>query len=274
MNILSLSKRCEVLNLLVEGNSLQSTSRITGVNINTVMSLLVRLGEAAKLYQDKVLIDLDCKRIECDEIWSFCQCRRYNVKPEHKGKLGYGDLWTWVAMDPDTRLIVTWLVGKRDLETGNDFIFDLQRRLKGRVQLSTDGFRAYKKSVDEAFGADVDFGMVIKIYDKNKTDPDTIRLFDKPGIHKARITGNPEAKKISTNLVERQNLTIRQSIKRFARRTNAFSKKYENHCHAVALHFLWYNFGRVHSTLRVTPAMEAGIVDHIWSLEEVIKLLG
>lgn len=273
MNRLSLEKRCMVLNLLVEGNSLQSISRITGVNINTVMKLLVDLGTAAKSYQDATLTNLTCKRIELDEIWSFCYSRRYTATKEEKKKLNRGDIWTWVAFDPDTRLVTTWLCGKRDLNTCYEFVFDVANRLANRVQVTSDGWKSYREAVEEAFDYKVDYAMLVKIFKGEKTDPQTLRLFDKPGFHKFGLIGNPDKNKISTSLIERQNLTMRQSIRRFTRRTNAFSKKYENHCHAVALHFLWYNFGRIHSSLKTTPAIAAGISDHAWSLEEIIGLI-
>lgn len=273
MNRLSLQKRCQILNLLVEGNSLQATSRIVGVTVNAVMKLQFDLGAAAKKFHDENLLDLKCKRIECDEIWSFCYSRRYTATPEEKKKLGRGDVWTWVAFDPDTRLVVSHLCGKRDLNTAYDFVFDLAKRLANRVQLTTDGYKAYREAMQEAFGENVDYGMLVKIFDGKKTDPQTLKLFNEPGFHKARLIGNPEKSKISTSLVERQNLTMRQCIRRFTRRTNAFSKKFENHCNAVQLHFLWYNFARIHSTLRVTPAMAAGLSDHVWKLEEIIALV-
>lgn len=273
MNRLSTERRCQILHLLVEGNSLQAISRITGADINTVMKLLVDLGMAAKKFQDEALMNLDCKRLEFDEIWSFCYSRRYTATKEEKKKLNRGDIWTWVAFDPDTRLVVTSLCGKRDINTCYEFVFDAAKRLANRVQVTSDGWKSYREAVEEAFEAKVDYGMVVKIFKGDKTDPQTLRLFDKPGIHKIGLIGNPDRRKISTSLIERQNLTMRQSMRRFTRRTNGFSKKYENHCHAVALHFLYYNFARIHSTLRVTPAMAAGISDHVWSLEEIIALL-
>jgi len=273
MNRLSTQRRCEILKLLVEGNSLQAIARITGANINTVMWLLEDLGTAAKAYQDMVLTDLPCQRIQLDEVWSYIADGGKGLAPEERCRPRSRDCWLWIAFDPDSRLVVSWHVGKRTLEDARDFVYDLQTRIPCRVQVSTDGYKAYKTVVEEAFGSQADHGMVIKIYDNGKTDPDTLRVFDQPGIHKFTVSGNPDPGKISTSLIERQNLTLRQSSRRFARRTTGFSRKFENHCHAVALHFLWRNFCCQHSSLRVSPAMQIGIADHIWEPEEVIALV-
>lgn len=273
MNRLSTQKRCEILKLLVEGNSLQATARITGANVNTVMWLLEDLGTVAKTYQDKVLTNLPCKLLQLDEVWSYIADGARRLVPGQAVGSRSRDCWLWIAFDPDSRLVVSWYVGRRDLEAARDFTFDLQPRISGRVQVSTDGFKAYEKAIEEAFGSQADHGMIVKIYDKGKTDPDTLRVYDKPGIHKFTVSGNPDPKKISTSLIERQNLTLRQSVRRFTRRTTGFSRKFENHCHAISLNFLWYNFCKQHASLRISPAMQIGLADHIWEPEEIIALV-
>lgn len=274
MNKLSNAKRAQVVSILVEGNSIRATCRMTGIAKGTVLKLLVDLGKACAAYQDRTLRNLTCKKIQCDEIWSFCYAKEKNVPEEMKGKLGFGDVWTWTAIDADTKLIAAYLVGDRTAVYARKFIDDLASRLAHRVQLTTDGHRAYLTAVEQSFGNDVDYAMLDKIYNAPPTDRTTrYSPAECCGTRKMTIKGNPDMAQVSTSFVERQNLTMRMSMRRMTRLTNAFSKKIENQAHAVALHFMHYNFARVHQTLRVTPAMEAGIADHVWSLEEVAGLL-
>jgi IS1 family transposase len=273
MNKLSVEERTRVVAALVEGNSLRAVTRMTGVHRTTVMNLLCDLGRVCSEYQDKAFRNLSCKRIQCDEIWSFVYAKEKNCQAEHKAK-GAGDIWTWVALDPDTKLVPCWFVGQRDAGCAYHFIHDLKARLANRVQLTTDGHRAYMTAVEDAFGAEIDYAMLQKIYGAPQDTPETryspaICM----GARKAIISGAPDHNHVSTSYVERQNLTMRMSMRRFTRLTNGFSKKLENLEHAVALHYMHYNFCRIHQTLRVTPAMEAGISDHVWSLDEVIALL-
>ncbi len=272
MNRLSIERRARIIGCLVEGNSLRATARMTDTAINTVVKLLVDVGKVCAEYQNQTLRNLKCSRIQCDEIWSFCYAKAKNVPEEKKGQFGYGDVWTWTAICADSKLVPAWLIGERNLETAEIFIEDLASRLGHRVQLTTDGHKAYLEPVKVSFGEDIDYAMLVKIYgeggskDVRYSPPECI------GCKKEIITGNPDRKHISTSYAERQNLTMRMSMRRFTRLTNAFSKKVENLAHAVALHFMYYNFGRIHKTLRVTPAMEAGVADHVWSLEEIAEL--
>lgn len=273
MNKLSTADRKQIVAALVEGNSLRAISRMTGASRNTINKLLVDLGEACSAYQDKAMRNLKCKRIQCDEIWSFVGCKQKNVTADNKEN-GWGDVWTWVALDPDTKLVPTWFVGTRDASAAYHFINDLADRLASRVQLTTDGHRAYVQAVEDAFGSEIDYAMLIKIYG-NAPEGAEVRYSPAQcmGARKAVISGRPEFKHVSTSQVERQNLTMRMSMRRFTRLTNGFSKKVENHEHSLAVHYMFYNFGRIHQTLRVTPAMEAGISDHVWSLEEIVSLI-
>ncbi|HEX7766891.1 MAG TPA: IS1 family transposase [Nitrospira sp.] len=274
MNKLTQAKRVQVIAALVEGNSIRATCRMTGVAKGTVLKLLVDLGSACAAYQDRTLRNLTCKRIQCDEIWSFCYAKEKNVPEEMKGKLGFGDVWTWTAIDADTKLIVSYLVGDRTANYARKFIDDLASRLAHRVQLTTDGHKAYLTAVERSFGADVDYAMLDKIYNAPPNQGTTrYSPAECCGARKIKVKGNPDMKQASTSFVERQNLTMRMSMRRMTRLTNAFSKKIENQAHAVALHFMHYNFARIHQTLRVTPAMEAGVSDHVWSLEEIAGLL-
>jgi IS1 family transposase len=270
MNRLPLAKRAQILGMLVEGMSLRATSRLADVSINTVTKLLVDLGKACSEYQDKALRNLPCKRIQVDEIWAFCYAKQRNVPENKRGEAG--DLWTWTAICADTKVAPSWLVGSRDGDTATQFICDLQKRLANRIQLTSDGHRPYLEAVEAAFGNDIDYAMLVKIYGQG---PEGQRRYSPPqivGTETHCCTGKPDPKHISTSFVERQNLTMRMSMRRFTRLTNAFSKKAENHAHAVAIHFMFYNFGRIHKTLRITPAMAAGVTDHVWSLEEIASL--
>lgn len=273
MNRLTLSKRSQILSCLVEGMSMRAVSRIADVSINTITKLLVDVGAACSQYQDEHLRNLKCKRVQCDEIWSFVGAKQKNVPADRKGEIGVGDTWTWTALCADTKLIISWMIGSRDGLAAGQFIADLRDRLAIRTQLTTDGHKSYLEAVESAFGSDVDYAMLIKLYgdasegQRRYSPPEVI------GIQKVVIQGAPVRKHVSTSFVERQNLTMRMSMRRFTRLTNAFSKKVENHGHAVALHFMHYNFARIHKTLRVTPAMEAGVSDHVWSLEEIASLV-
>ncbi len=272
MNKLSTTKRVAVVSALVEGCSIRSTVRMTGVSKNTIAKLLLELGAACTRYQDETLRGLRCKRLQCDEIWSFVGGKDKNLPTEKKDQ-GLGSIWTWTAIDADTKLIPTWLVGSRDAASAYEFMQDVAGRLRGRVQLTTDGHRPYLEAVEAAFGADIDYAMLVKIYGAEPGSETRYSPAVCLGCDVKEITGSPDPKHISTSYVERQNLTMRMSMRRFTRLTNAFSKKVENHAAAVALYFMWYNFGRVHQTLRVTPAMEAGITGHVWSVEEIVGLL-
>lgn len=274
MNKLPLAKRAQIIGLLVEGNSLRATSRLADCSINTVTKLLVDVGSACAEYQDKTLRNLTCKRLQCDEIWSFVYSKQKNVPEEMRGQYGVGDVWTWTAICADTKLVPSFMIGPRDSGVAYDFMQDLAGRLANRVQLTTDGHRAYLEAVEAAFGADVDFAQLVKIYGpaltkgpERKYSPENFC-----GTKVSVVTGDPDEKQISTSYVERQNLTMRMGMRRFTRLTNGFSKKVENHGHAVALHFMHYNFGRIHKSLRITPAMAAGVSDHVWSLEEIAAL--
>jgi len=274
MNKLTTEKRVQVVSALVEGNSIRATVRMTGVAKNTIVKLLADLGRACADYQDKSLRNLPCRRIQADEIWSFCYAKAKNVPESMKGTFGVGDVWTFTAIDADTKLVPSWLVGPRDVGTATEFMRDLAGRLANRVQLTTDGLKAYLWAVEDAFGADVDFAQLQKIY--GQEIPGTHR-YSPPvviGTKTDYVTGTPDEDHVSTSYVERQNLTMRMSMRRFTRLTNGFSKKLENHCAAIALHFMHYNFCRIHKTLRVTPAMAAGVSDHVWEIGEVIALLG
>ena len=258
---------------LVEGCSIRATVRMTGVAKNTIVKLLVELGTACARYQDEHLRNLRCRRIQCDEIWSFCYAKQKNVPDAKQGQFGYGDVWTWVAIDADTKLIPSWLVGTRDLGSAYTFIHDLAERLTNRVQLTTDGYHPYLEAVESAFNTEVDYAMLRKIYG---AEPEPEKRYSPAkclGYTVKKVSENPSKKHISTSFIERQNLTMRMSMKRFAWLSNGFSKKLGNHAATVALYFMYYNFARIHQTLRVTPAMEAGVTDHLWRVEEIVGLL-
>lgn len=274
MNRLSLQDRARILGFLVEGNSMRAASRMADVSINTVTKLLVDVGTACAAYQDKTLRNLSCKRIQCDEIWSFCYAKARNAPAEMKAMGQAGDVWTWTAIDADSKLIVSWLVGDRDVRAATRFMNDVAKRLANRVQLTTDGHKGYLNAMDSAFNERIDYAMLTKLYG-NPAGSENERRYSSGqccGAIKGTVCGNPDEKHISTSFVERQNLTMRMSMRRFTRLTNGFSKKVQNHAHAVALHFMYYNFGRIHKSLRVTPAMQSGVADHVWTLEEIAGL--
>ncbi len=274
MNRLNLQKRAQILGCLVEGNSLRATARMTDTAINTVVKLLVDVGKACAEYQNQALRTLKCKRLQCDEIWAFCYAKDKNVPEDKKGQFGYGDVWTWTAICADTKIVPSWLVGSRDLETASIFIEDLASRLAHKVQLTTDGLKVYLEAVEGAFGGNIDYAMLVKMYGESLEAKMQKRYSPAKytGSRKEIIAGNPDRHHISTSYAERQNLTMRTSMRRFTRLTNAFSKKVENLAHAVSLHFMYYNFARIHKTLRVAPAMEPGVSSHLWSLEEIAGL--
>ena len=271
MNKLSTAKKVAVISALVEGCSVRSTSRMTGVAKGTILRLLAEVGTACAMFQDKTLRNLSAQRVQCDEIWSFCYAKKKNVTAEIAEKNpAAGDVWTWTAMDADSKLMVSWLVGSRDLPTATVFMQDVASRLANRVQLTTDAFKAYLTAVDRAFGIDIDYAILQKIYASEGTGRYSPAIC--LGCTKDEVCGSPDSKHISTSYIERQNLTMRMNMRRFTRLTNAFSKKIDNHIHSVALFYMHYNFARVHQTLRVTPAMEAGIARHVWSIQEIVEL--
>ena len=276
MNRLSTKKRAQIIGALVEGNSIRATVRMTGAAKNTITKLLVDLGEACAEYQDGVLVNLPCTVVEADEIWSFCYAKKKNVPEQFKGTPGYGDVWTFTAICADTKLVPSWLVGERTADDAEVFLTDLASRMAGRIQLSTDGHSMYESTVGPSFGHQVDWAQIHKTYasspEKGKYSPAVCT-----GTKRIPLKGDPDPDRISTSYVERQNLTMRMGMRRFTRLTNGFSRKVENLAHAVSLHFMHYNFARPHSTLKErysrTPAMAAGVSDHVWSLEEIAALL-
>lgn len=274
MNRLNSKRREQIVAALVEGNSIRSTCRMTGAAKGTVLKLVADLGVAAREYQRETLRDLPCRRIQCDEIWSFCYAKDKNLPEDMRGQAGVGSIWTWTALCADTKLVPSFHVGTRDAGCAFEFMNDLASRLRYRVQLTTDGHRAYLGAVDDTIGFhQVDYAMLIKVYG---AAPEGETRYSPPqclGTEIKVIAGNPDPKHINTSFVERQNLTMRMGIRRFTRLTNAFSKKVENHEHSVALHFLHYNFARIHQTLRVTPAMEAGVASYAWGIRDIVALL-
>jgi IS1 family transposase len=273
MNQTSTEKRAQIIACLVEGNSIRATCRLTGAAKNTVTKLLCDAGKACSEYQDKALVNLPCKRLQCDEVWAFVGSKEKNTSIEKK-KQGWGDAWTWTAICADTKLIPCWFVGQRDAGAAYHFMHDLAPRLAHRVQLTTDGLKVYLNAVEDAFGCEIDYAMLVKIYG-NTPEGGEVRYSPAVcmGAKKANITGKPDYKHISTSYIERSNLSLRMGNRRFTRLTNGFSKKVENHEHALALYFMYYNFARIHQTLRVTPAMEAGVSDHVWNIEEIVALI-
>ncbi len=276
MNKLSNEKRAQILAVLCEGMGINAATRITGASKNTVLKLLADAGEACANYQDEAMRNLKCKRVECDEIWSFVGMKQKNVPEELAGILGYGDVYTWTAIDADTKLIPCWHVGTRDADSAYAFINDLASRLANRVQLTTDGHKAYIDAVEGAFGNNIDFAMLVKHY-SNPSEAKQAQKRYSPSqfisADKRRIAGDPDIKNVSTSYVERQNLTMRMHMRRFTRLTNAFSKKLANHMHAISLYFMFYNFCKIHKSLRVTPAMEAGISKKLWEISDIVALI-
>jgi IS1 family transposase len=279
MNRLSTDKRAAIIGCLVEGNSIRGTVRITGAAKNTVTRLLVEVGAACAEYQHATLVGLPCRTIECDEIWAFCYAKQKNVPEQFRGTPGYGDVWTWTALCADTKLVPSWLVGERTTDDGIVFMHDLRGRLaEPRVQITTDGLKAYREAVGDAFGGGeaVDFAQLHKVYGLDPKVRGAQRRYSPPMVTSTQVTvvsGDPDPGEISTSYVERQNLTMRMGMRRFTRLTNGFSKKVENLAHAVSLHYMHYNFARVHQTLRCTPAQAAGVTDKRWTLTDIAALL-
>jgi IS1 family transposase len=275
-NILKAEKRVAVISALVEGNSVNSAVRMTGVAKNTILKLLVELGDACAAYQNRAFRNLPCARLQVDEIWGFCHSKAKNVRPENQGIFGHGDVWTFVAIDADTKLVPSFLVGLRDVGTATEFCQDLAGRLAGRCQLTTDGHRMYLSAVEAGFGGEVDFAQLVKIYGAAPEGPE-VRYSPAEclGCQKTAVQGDPDPAHVSTSYIERQNLTMRMSMRRLTRLTNAFSKKVENLAASVALHFMYYNFCRPHQTLGrgMTPAMAAGVDGRRWTVADVIGLL-
>ncbi|MGR3514315.1 MAG: IS1 family transposase [Paracoccaceae bacterium] len=268
--------RSLIIRLLVEGNSIRATSRIADVSKNTVTKLLIDAGKACAGYHDKHVRGIEAERIQCDEIWSFTYAKERNVEKAKAAPEQSGDTWTWTALDSDSKLIVTYMVGTRDSTSATIFMRDLQERLANRVQLTADGHKAYLNAVEDTFGDDVDFAQLVKQYGEPTGQKGHERKYSPSvctGAKKKTVTGSPDPEHISTSHVERQNLTMRMHMRRFTRLTNAFSKKIENHAYAVALHFMFYNFCRIHQTLKVTPAMAAGITDRLWDIEDLVQLV-
>lgn len=274
MNKLDTATRSKILHLLVEGQSIRAITRIMGMSKNTVAKLLSDAGAVCAEYQDRTLRNLTSKRVQVDEIWSFTYAKQKNVPTAKAAPEGAGDTWTWTAIDADTKLVMSWLVGGRDSEYAMGFMDDLARRLNNRVQLTSDGHRAYLEAVEGAFGADVDYAMLVKLYGNA---PESAKGRYSPaeciGAKKTRVEGNPDPRHVSTSFAERQNLTMRMHMRRFTRLTNGFSKKVEAHANAVALHYMYYNFVKVHGSLRVTPAMAAGVTNKLWEVSDIVALI-
>ena len=269
-----LHKRTQILAMLVEGSSMRSISRVVGCSINTVTKVLIDAGEACLAYHDENVKGLNAKRIQCDEIWSFNYAKQKNVDTAKSAPTFAGDIWTWTSIDADSKLICNWFVGGRDAEYANMFMADLAARLNNRVQLTTDGHKAYLEAVDGAFGNDIDYAMLVKLYGPSPEAKGRYSPAQCNGAKKKARKGNPDEKHISTSYAERQNLTMRMSMRRFTRLTNAFSKKYENHCHALALYFVYYNFCRQHKSIGgVSPAMEAGLTQTLHDFDWIVGLM-
>ena len=274
MNKLSTAKRVQIVNLLVEGSSLRAASRIADVSINTVTKLLIEVGKACEKFHDETVQNVKCQRIQCDEIWSFVYSKQKNV-PEGMEDAA-GDVWTWTCIDAETKLMVSWYVGNRDAEAAHTFMYDVATRIKGKPgQITTDGLHDYMKAVLDAFGSQVNFAQLVKQYSQAGSQGNTEKKYSPAeciGTKKNIIFGEPEREHISTSYVERANLTMRMHMRRFTRLTNGFSKKIENHAYAVALHMVYYNFCKLHKTLRITPAMAAGLTKRFMTLEDIINL--
>ena len=273
MNCLNSKTRAQIIRCLIEGCSIRATCRMTGAAKNTVAKLVADMGTACAEFHNKHVRDLRVRRLQCDEIWSFVGCKKKNATVEQK-YYGWGDVWTWIGIDADTKLVVSYLVGGRDAGWAMEFMEDCASRIRGRVQVTTDAHKPYLKAVEGAFGIEVDYAQLHKIYGA-PSDEEQRRYSPAKciGCEMKEVLGFPDPEHVSTSFVERQNLTLRMSSRRFTRLTNGFSKKAENHAHAVALHYMQYNYCRVHQTLRVTPAMEAGLTDHVWTTDELIALL-
>lgn len=277
MNKLPLKTRVQILSMLCEGSSMRSISRVADVSINTVSKLLVDAGKFCADLHDREVRNVKAQKVQCDEIWSFTAAKQKNVPNMKKAVEGAGDTWTWTALDSDSKLIISWLVGGRDGEYALAFMDDVKDRLANRVQLTTDGHKAYLNAVEEAFGADIDYAMLVKMYGEpeGRAVPQERRYSPAvcTGAKETRVEGNPDPAFVSTSHVERANLTMRMANRRFTRLTNAFSKKFENHVHMVAIYTVWYNFIKMHKTLRMTPAMAAGVTDKLWSMDDLVAMM-
>jgi IS1 family transposase len=273
MNRLPHETRVQILSMLCEGSSMRAISRVADVSINTVTKLLVDAGRACVAFHDEKVRNVKSKRVQCDEVWSFCYAKQRNVKDAKAAPASAGDVWTWTGIDADSKLIISYFVGGRTAEYATTFMEDLKPRLANRVQLTTDGFNAYLTAVENTFGSRVDYAMLVKLYGES---PDSEKRYSPAeciGCRKTRIEGKPDPAHVSTSFVERQNLTMRMHMRRYTRLTNAFSRKFENHCHMVALYTHWYNWIRIHKSLRVTPAMAAGLTDKLMEMEDVVRLI-
>lgn len=272
MNKLPKEKRVQILQMLCEGSSMRSVSRIVGVSINTVTKLLVAAGRACTAYHEAHVRNVKAKKVQCDEIWAFCYSKAKNT-PDEKKADGAGDVWTWTALDANSKLIISYLVGNRDAECAMLLMDDLRSRLDNRVQLTTDGHRAYLEAVEGTFGEDTDYAQLVKVYGEVAENQKRYSPAECIGTKKTKVTGNPDPESISTSFVERQNLNIRMGVRRFTRLTNAFSKKLENHFYMLAIYFMFYNFVRIHKSLKVTPAMAVGLTERLWDMEDIVNLV-
>lgn len=273
MNKLPKAKRAQVLQMMAEGISLRAITRLTEISRTTLIKLLEDAGQAFSEYQDRVLVNLPCKRVQVDEAWAFCYAKQKNVAAAKAAPEGAGDIWTWVGLDADTKLVCSFYIGSRDSGAAMTFMDDLAPRMASRVQLTSDGHRPYLEAVEGAFGGDIDFAMLIKTYG---AAPEGQRRYSPAictGARKHRIEGNPDPKHVSTSYVERSNLSIRMGNRRMTRLTNAFSKKAENHAHMMAIYFMHYNFVRIHQTLKITPAMAAKVTPKLWEMADLVKVL-
>ena len=273
MNKLPPTKRAEILGMMAEGVSIRAIVRLTGASKNTVVKLLEDAGQAFAEYQDRTLRDLTCKRVQCDEIWSFVHCKQKNLATAKAAPRQAGDIWTWVALCADTKLAISYLVGSRDASTGLVFMKDVGERLANRVQMTTDGHKAYLDAVEDVFGANIDYAMLVKIYGAPEGATGRYSPGECVGAEKRRVEGRPDPAHISTSYAERQNLSMRMGNRRMTRLTNAFSKKAENHAHSMAIYFMHYNFVRIHQTLRCTPAMAAGVTKKLWEISDLVRVL-
>ena len=273
MNLLPRSKRTQILHMLVEGVSMRSISRVVDCSINTVMKLLVDAGEACADYHDRTVRNVEVERVQCDEIWAFCYAKQKNVERAKKAPPAAGDVWTWTAVDSESKLLLSYEIGDRSAATAAEFMRDLEGRLANRVQLTTDGYGLYLEAVDSAFGAAVDYAQLIKIYGDSEESEKRYSPAVCTGIRKTRVIGDPDEAHVSTSHVERHNLTMRMGMRRFTRLTNAFSKKLENHLHSCSLYAVHFNFCRIHSSLDVSPAMEAGIANTLHDVDWIVSLV-